>query len=254
MDSQDVCAAVGSDAPVSRPTTWPVLVEHTELFVCFGGLPLKNTFVAPGGASRHRVRGYLRAARRRGAQFVNISPLRDDVSADLDAEWLPPRPGTDAATMLALAYVLLTEGLHDQDFLDRYCVGFADFASYVRGASDGIPKTPYWASGISDISAEPVTELAREMARRRTLISVSWSLQRARHGEQPVWLAVVLAAMLGQLGLPSGGFGHGYGSVAMRRLGAAKSASTSAGYESHGRSLHPGRPDCRYVAESGGSV
>jgi biotin/methionine sulfoxide reductase len=205
---------VGSDAPISQPTTWPVLAEHTELFVCFGGLPLKNTFVAPGGASRHRTRGYLHAARQRGAQFVNISPLRDDVSTDLDPEWLTPRPGTDAAIMLALAYLLLTEGLHDQDFLDRYCIGFAEFADYVRGVSDGIPKTPYWASQISDISAVRIAELAREMARQRTLISVSWSLQRARHGEQPVWLAVVLAAMLGQLGLPGGGFGHGYGSVA----------------------------------------
>jgi biotin/methionine sulfoxide reductase len=52
------------------------------------------------------------------------------------------------------------------------------------------------------------------MAARRTLISVSWSLQRARHGEQPVWMGVVLAAMLGQMGLPGGGFGHGYGAVA----------------------------------------
>ncbi|MBO0881997.1 MAG: molybdopterin-dependent oxidoreductase, partial [Mycobacterium sp.] len=205
---------VGSDAPINQPTTWPVLVEHTELFVCFGGLPLKNTFVSPGGASRHRVGSYLRAARQRGTQFVNISPLREDMMAGLDAEWLPPRPGTDAAIMLALAYVLLTEGLHDQDFLDRYCVGFAEFAEYVRGRSDGIPKTPSWAAQISDVSAERITELAREMARRRTLVSVSWSLQRARHGEQPVWLAVVLAAMLGQLGLPGGGFGHGYGSMA----------------------------------------
>jgi biotin/methionine sulfoxide reductase len=205
---------VGSDAPISQPTTWPVLADHTELFVCFGGLPMKNTFVAPGGASRHRVGGYLRAARERGAQFVNISPLRDDTTPDLDAEWLPPRPGTDAAIMLALAYVLLTEDLHDHDFLDRYCVGFAEFADYLHGGSDGVPKTPCWASQISDISAERIAELARQMARHRTLVSVCWSLQRARHGEQPVWLAVVLAAMLGQLGLPGGGFGHGYGSMA----------------------------------------
>ena len=205
---------IGSDAPISRPTTWPVLAEHTELFVCFGGLPLKNTFVAPGGASRHRVGGYLRTARQRGARFVNISPLRDDVAADLDAEWLAPRPGTDVAIMLGLAHVLLAEGLHDKDFLDRYCTGFAEFAAYVNGVSDGVPKTPHWAAAISAVSAVRITELARELARQRTLISVSWSLQRARHGEQPVWLGLVLAAMLGQLGLPGGGFGHGYGSMA----------------------------------------
>ncbi len=53
------------------------------------------------------------------------------------------------------------------------------------------------------------------MAAARTLVTVSWSLQRARHGEQPLWLGVVLAAMLGQIGLPGGGFGHGYGSAAL---------------------------------------
>ena len=53
------------------------------------------------------------------------------------------------------------------------------------------------------------------MAAARTMVTVSWSLQRARHGEQPLWLGVVLAAMLGQIGLPGGGFGHGYGSAAL---------------------------------------
>src|SRR5258707_7432369 len=51
------------------------------------------------------------------------------------------------------------------------------------------------------------------MAAARSLITVTWSLQRAQHGEQPVWAAVTLAAMLGQIGLPGGGFGYGYGSM-----------------------------------------
>ena len=51
------------------------------------------------------------------------------------------------------------------------------------------------------------------MAASRTLVTVSYSLQRAEHGEQPVWAAVALAALLGQIGLPGGGFGHGYGSM-----------------------------------------
>ena len=46
------------------------------------------------------------------------------------------------------------------------------------------------------------------------MVSVTWSLQRIRHGEQPVWMGITLAAMLGQIGLPGGGFGHGYGSMA----------------------------------------
>src|SRR5437867_5297479 len=51
------------------------------------------------------------------------------------------------------------------------------------------------------------------MAARRTLINVNYSLQRVEHGEQAPWLAVTLAAMLGQIGLPGGGFGQGYGSL-----------------------------------------
>ena len=51
------------------------------------------------------------------------------------------------------------------------------------------------------------------MAATRTTVSISWSLQRAHHGEQPFWALVTLACMLGQIGLPGGGFGVGYGPV-----------------------------------------
>ncbi len=51
------------------------------------------------------------------------------------------------------------------------------------------------------------------MAAGRTIVTVSWSLQRIRHGEQAPWMGLTLAAMLGQIGLPGGGFGHGYGSM-----------------------------------------
>jgi biotin/methionine sulfoxide reductase len=78
---------------LDRATAWSVLERHTELFVCFGGIPIKNTMVSPGGASRHRARDHLRAARARGAEFVLLSPLRDDLPGFVDAEWLPVVPG-----------------------------------------------------------------------------------------------------------------------------------------------------------------
>src|SRR5690606_5285569 len=64
-----------------------------------------------------------------------------------------------------------------------------------------------------DVPAETIVALARRMASNRTMISASWSLQRADHGEQPFWLTVALAAMLGQIGLPGGGFALGHGPV-----------------------------------------
>ncbi len=198
---------------LDRATAWSVIERHTELFVCFGGLPLKNTMVSPGGASRHPMRDHLRAAKARGTDFVLISPLRDDVPEFVGAEWLPVVPGSDVALMLALAHTLVDEGLHDRAFLERYCVGFDRFEGYLRGAGDGQAKTPEWAERLSGIAAGTIRSLARRMAARRTLVNVNYSLQRVEHGEQAPWMAVTLAAMLGQIGLPGGGFGQGYGSL-----------------------------------------
>jgi biotin/methionine sulfoxide reductase len=198
---------------LDRATAWSVIERHTELFVCFGGIPLKNTAVSPGGASRHPTRDHLRAAKARGAEFVLVSPLRDDLPEFVGAEWLPVVPGADVAVMLALGYALVEEGLHDQPFLERYSVGFDRFEAYLRGLKDGCPKTPEWAERLGGIPAGAIRALARRMAAKRTLINVNWSLQRVEHGEQPPWLAVTLAAMLGQIGLPGGGFGLGYGSI-----------------------------------------
>ncbi len=198
---------------LDRATAWSVLERHTELFVCFGGIPIKNTMVSPGGASRHPARDHLRAARERGAEFVSLSPMRDDLPGFVTAEWLALVPGSDVAVMLALAYTLLHENLHDRAFLARYTVGFDRFARYLRGETDGGPKTPEWAARLSQVPAESLRALARRMAAKRTLINVNYSLQRVEHGEQAPWLAVTLAAMLGQIGLPGGGFGQGYGSL-----------------------------------------
>jgi biotin/methionine sulfoxide reductase len=198
---------------LDRATAWSVIERHTELLVCFGGIPLKNTMVTPGGASRHPTRDHVRAAKAHGTDFVLISPLRDDLPEFAGAEWLPVVPGADVALMLALAHTLATEGLHDREFLARYCTGFDRFERYLRGEEDGQPKTPEWAERLCGIAAGTIRTLARRMAAKRTLITVNYSLQRVEHGEQAPWLAVTLAAMLGQIGLPGGGFGQGYGSL-----------------------------------------
>lgn len=195
----------------ARSTSWDVIAKHSDLLVSFGGVPIKNTGVNAGGTSDHPTRGALDAFRARGGKIVSFSPLRDDVEGD--CEWIAPVPGTDVAIMLALAFVLASEDLHDRDFLGRFCVGYERFEDYLLGRSDGVPKDPRWAQKISGVSAEFITDLARRMASGRTLVTVTWSLQRIKHGEQAPWMGVTLAAMLGQFGLPGGGFGHGYGSM-----------------------------------------
>ncbi len=198
---------------LDQATDWAVLEAQTELFICFGGLPLKNTTVTPGGAGRHPARDHLLAAKTKGAEFVLISPIADDIAEFTDAQWLAVVPGTDTALMLGLAQVLVDEQLHDRDFLNRCCTGYEQFERYLLGLDDGIVKTPQWAEAITGIAAGQIRDLARHMAAKRTFININYSLQRAEHGEQAPWMAVTLAAMLGQIGLPGGGFGQGYGSL-----------------------------------------
>nr|GFD22051.1 hypothetical protein [Tanacetum cinerariifolium] len=181
------------------------------MFVAFGGLPLKNAQCSPGGASDHLVPGAIERMSQAGVQFVNVSPLRDDLQGPVHNEWLAIRPGSDTALMMALCWVLVEEGLCNEDFLRRYTVGHERFVEYLRGLPDGVAKTPEWAAALTDLPAERIIRLAREMASKRTMINVAYSLQRSVHGEQPFWMTVTLAAMLGQIGLPGGGFGLGYG-------------------------------------------
>ena len=196
-----------------RHTSWPTIIEHSDLLVAFGGLPLKNGQVNGGGTGRHVQRDYMRQAARAGVALVNVSPLRADVHRDLGAEWVALRPSTDVAFMLGIAHTLYVEGLFDAAFLEKYTLGFDRFLSYLSGVRDGVAKDAHWAESITGIEAGEIRVLARRMAAGRTMISLAWALTRQDHGEQPFWMGVTLAAMLGQIGLPGGGIGFGYSAV-----------------------------------------
>lgn len=206
-----------TDGMNANHTPWSLICGNTELFVAFGGLPEKNTQISAGGVGSHDVPGWLDKCHAAGTQFVNIGPLRSDIAPRLLSEWLPARPGSDTALMLGLAHTLHSEGLSDRAFLDSHVTGFEVFAAYLMGDSDGTPKSADWAADLCGIDAGTIRALARRMAAARTMIAIALSLQRAEHGEQPIWMAVTLAAMLGQIGLPGGGFGVGYG--ATNRIG-----------------------------------
>ncbi len=191
--------------------SWPMIAEHTEMLVMFGGINPKNAQVSMGGVTRHETTNWLKSFADGGMDLVNISPQRGD--APTEARWLPIVPGSDTALMLAIAHVLETEDLCDRGFLERCATGYEKFCSYLLGALDATPKAPEWAEPLCGIPADEIRKLARQMAAKRTLITVAWSLQRAQNGEQPYWMAATLAAMLGQIGLPGGGIGYGYGAI-----------------------------------------
>jgi biotin/methionine sulfoxide reductase len=195
------------DELMAMHTSWDVLAEHCRLFVSFGGVPQKNAQINAGGAVLHHVKRGLQGMRQNGVRFVNVTPTADDLDTGGPVEWLAIRPNTDAALILALCHTLWAENLHDREFLDRCTVGFEKFAATLAG------KDAAWAEKITGIAASRIVALAREMAATRTMLSIGWSLQRSHHGEQPFWALVTLACMLGQIGLPGGGFGVGYGPV-----------------------------------------
>jgi len=205
---------LGSNQAISGPlTNWSVIAEHTDLVLLFGGAAFKNGQISWGGAGAHTTEPAMRAAREAGVAFVAINPVLEDDAEALGAEWLRIRPNTDTALMLALAQELVATGRADDAFLAQYTVGWPSVRDYLAGHSDGVPKTADWAADITDIPADRIRGLAERMAAQRTMIMTSWSLQRADHGEQPWWATILLASVLGQIGLPGGGFGFSYTST-----------------------------------------
>ncbi|MEF9676222.1 molybdopterin-dependent oxidoreductase [Pectobacterium aroidearum] len=245
---------IGTFHPLTgKVTEWRSVAEHCDIFLAFGGLALKNAQVASGGAGHHTLQPALETLVAKGIPVINISPMRDDCPEFVNAEWIPIRPNTDVALMLALGYEIQRLGADDKDFLQRYCVGYEQLSDYLHGRGDGVVKTPEWASDITGIPAERIRRLAQQLIGVRSFITCSYSVQRAHRGEQPYWMMIALSSMLGQVGLPGGGFSFGHGSmnsVGNERISTPAPASPSS--PNAGRAipvariadmlLHPGTP------------
>ncbi|WP_449256096.1 molybdopterin guanine dinucleotide-containing S/N-oxide reductase [Bosea sp. (in: a-proteobacteria)] len=244
-----------------RNVSWEQIAEHSEIVIAFGGMALKNSMVAGGSVSKHVERGAMQRAAERGCEFVLVSPLRSDLPDEARAQWVSCIPASDTALMMAIVHTLVTEGLHDRAFLDRYTVGWPVFERYLLGATDGQPKDAAWAAPLTGLPVDEIVALARRLAGKRAVVVVSHSLQRAEHGEQPVWMGMVLAAALGQIGLPGGGYAYALGAIAYygRRFNAVPVPTFSQGRNGvsdyipvariSDMLLHPGTP-YRYNGET----
>ncbi len=199
----------GSIEVYDQMTAWPSVLDNSTLVVLWGADLLKNNQIGWTPAD-HYAYGAIRQLKQRGTRVIAVDPVRTDTAEYLNADWIAPRPNTDVALMLGIAHTLLAEGLHDQDFLKTYTFGFQQVSDYLGGTQDGQEKTPEWAAAICGVPADRIRQLARDMAKARTMIMSGWAIQRQDHGEQAAWMVVTLAAMLGQIGLPGGGFGFSY--------------------------------------------
>lgn len=148
---------------------------------------------------------HLIKARENGARVIAVDPRYHDTAATVADEWIPIRPGTDTAMMVAMANVMIGENLHDQPFLDKYSVGFDKFKAYVLGQEDGVEKTPQWAAEICGVDADTIIRLAHEYAGTKPAALMDCQgPARSAMGEQYNRCAATLSAMTGNVGRPGG--------------------------------------------------
>ncbi|MEG1971459.1 MAG: molybdopterin-dependent oxidoreductase, partial [Burkholderiaceae bacterium] len=186
-------------------------IANAKLYVSFGN----NNAVTRGSGGGQTYE--LQCARAAGqAKMILIDPIYTDSMLGKEDEWVPVRPGTDAALVEGMAYVLITENLVDQKFLDTYCIGFdaktlptsapknADYKSHILGkGADKTPKTPAWSSRICGVPAETIVRLARQIGTTKPVfISQGWGSQRQANGEATSLAIAMLTLLTGNLGLP----------------------------------------------------
>ncbi|OBX06788.1 DMSO/selenate family reductase complex A subunit [Gallibacterium genomosp. 3] len=191
-------------------------VENTKLIVLFGNNPAETRM--SGGGLTYSIQ---QAKEKSNARMIIIDPRYNDTGVGREDEWIPIRPGTDAALVSALAYVMITEDLVDQAFLDKYCVGYDEktlpasapknghYKAYILGqGEDGFAKTPEWASKITGIPATRIIKLAREIVQTKpAFIAQGWGPQRRSNGELISRAIAMLPILTGNVGINGGNTG-----------------------------------------------
>ncbi|HEX78330.1 MAG TPA: molybdopterin-dependent oxidoreductase [Dehalococcoidia bacterium] len=171
---------------------------NSRLIILWGWNPADSIW--DSGTSLH-----LALAREAGARVVCVDPRFSNTAAALSQQWIPIRPGTDTAMLIAMAYVILKNGLEDRKFINTYSLGFERYEDYVLGREDGIEKTPAWAEAITGVPATTIEGLAREYATSKpAALLTGWAPGRTAYGEQFHRAAAALATMTGNVGIHGG--------------------------------------------------
>jgi anaerobic dimethyl sulfoxide reductase subunit A len=186
---------------------------NSRLMILWGWSPADGTF----GTNNPQ---YLHWAHQRGVRMVSVDPRATRTSLKLADEHVAIRPGTDAAMLIAMAQVIVSENLHDQAFLDRLVLGFdeahlpegappgSSYRSYLLGLSDGVVKTPEWAEPLTGVPAATIRRLAREFGTvKPAALQCGYAPGRTAYGEQFHRAAYALCAITGNIGTPGGSTG-----------------------------------------------
>ncbi|MGD8110474.1 trimethylamine-N-oxide reductase 2 [Vibrio sp. TRT 17S01] len=202
---------VGSIEVYEQQTTYPMVLEHSDVVVLWGLNPI-NTLKIAWSSSDTKGLEFFHELKKSGKTVIAIDPIRSETIEFFgdNAQWIAPHPMTDVAMMMGIAHTLIKQGKHDVEFINKYTIGYEKFETYLLGKEDGVEKTAQWASDICGVPTKQIELLADIFSKNRTMLMAGWGMQRQQYGEQRHWMLVVLAAMLGQIGLPGGGFGFSY--------------------------------------------
>ncbi|WP_046994361.1 trimethylamine-N-oxide reductase TorA [Aliarcobacter butzleri] len=200
---------LGTIEVYEQQTSWPIVLEHSKVVVIWGANPMRTLKISWTSSDEHGFK-YLEELKKSGKKIICIDPAKTETCTYLNAQWISLVPGTDVAMLMGMAYHLLQSNKYDKDFLDNYTEGFDKFKDYLYGKEDKVVKDVKWASKICGIDEKTIKELANLMYENRTMIMAGWGIQRAQYGEQPHWMLVTFASILGQIGLPGSGFGFSY--------------------------------------------
>ncbi|NKD25527.1 molybdopterin-dependent oxidoreductase [Citrobacter freundii] len=158
----------------------------------------------PAWCSMHTMK-YIYQAREKGAKVVVIDPLLTQTAAKADL-YLRVRPGSDGALALGMARHLVDKGLVDQDFVNNYSHGYAEFEEYLRNN-----VTVEWASEICGLSADVIRQLAEEFtAVNPATVWIGYGMQRHVNGGANVRAIDAFVAMTGNIGIEGGGARYGH--------------------------------------------
>ncbi|MBI2855016.1 MAG: molybdopterin-dependent oxidoreductase [Chloroflexi bacterium] len=171
---------------------------NSRLIILWGSNPAVSNNLA-------EMAYHIARARENGTRVISIDPRFTESAAILSDQWIPIVPNTDVALMAGMAHVMITENLHDLAYIRKYTYGFEEYADYVLGHEDGIPKTPQWAEKITGVPASITTGLARDFATTRPAALVDgFAPGRSAYGEQFHRGAITLAAITGNIGVHGG--------------------------------------------------
>jgi thiosulfate reductase/polysulfide reductase chain A len=152
-----------------------------------------------GEDARNTMMQDLASARARGAKLIVVHPRFSSAAMKADY-WLPIKPGTDTALLLAWMHVLIREKLIDREFVEKWTIGFDELAAHVA------QFTPEWAAQVADVPADLIRDSARALGRERPQAVIVPGRHVVWYGNdtQRMRAVYIVNALLGAYGRPGG--------------------------------------------------